>query len=247
MMDPMEEDDDKKQDKVQEGGEDGTRVEDEEISVQEEVIQVVSDHDRIANIPREIVDMLEPVLKKNMEDVIEAVTKLQIQQKEKKPEEKFETKEVEESNENANDANLVLLQIKSCRTINELCIYAGLTPYRDEKQLVCDLCDEANESSIRKAGEFHYDFTAEGVDFTDTNLPNKFRDLKKHIVQHIGSNNHKEAENKQKEQDKNDKSMEIYNQKVGMKLVKMIYSNIKERNSYTKYERDVANAASNGE
>ena len=154
--DPMEEDDDKKQDKVQEGGEYGTRVEDEEISVQEEVIQVVSDHDRIANIPREIVDMLEPVLKKNMEDVIEAVTKLQIQQKEKKPEEKFETKQVEESNENANDANLVLLQIKSCRTINDLCIYASLTPYRYENQLVCDLCDEANESSIRKAGEFHF-------------------------------------------------------------------------------------------
>ena len=86
-----------------------------------------------------------------------------------------------------------------------------------------------------------------GVDFTDTNLPKKFRDLKKHIVQHIGSNNHKEAENKQKEQDKNDKSEEIYNKKVGMKLGKMIYSNVKERNSYTKYEHDVATAASNGE
>ena len=53
---PMEEDDDKKQDKVEEGGEHSTIVEDEEISVQEEVIQVASD--RIANIPREIVDML---------------------------------------------------------------------------------------------------------------------------------------------------------------------------------------------
>ena len=52
----MEEDDDKKQDKVEEGGEHSTIVEDEEISVQEEVIQVASD--RIANIPREIVDML---------------------------------------------------------------------------------------------------------------------------------------------------------------------------------------------
>ena len=33
-------------------------------------------------MPREIVDMLEPVLQKNMEDVVKALTKLQIQQKE---------------------------------------------------------------------------------------------------------------------------------------------------------------------
>ena len=66
----MEEDDDKKQDKVEEGGEHSKIVEDEEITAQEEVIQVASDHDRIANIPREIVYMLGPVLKKNMEDVV---------------------------------------------------------------------------------------------------------------------------------------------------------------------------------
>ena len=108
------------------------------------------------------------------------------------------------------------------------------------------MCDEGNKSSIRKVGEFHYNFMAEGLDFTDTNLPNKFRDLKKHIVEYIGSKNHKEAENKQKEQDKHDKSMEIYNHKVGIKLGKMIYSNMKEMNSYTKYERDVTNAASIG-
>ena len=131
--------------------------------------------------------MLEPVLKKNMEDVVEALTKLQIQHKEKEPTEKLQTAEFKKCNRNENDANIVLLQIKKCRTIKDLCTYAGLTPYQSEKQLVCNLCDEANESSIRKAGEFHYNFTVEGVDFTDTNLPNKFRDLKKHIVEHIGS------------------------------------------------------------
>ena len=41
--------------------------------------------------------------------------------------------------------------------------------------------------------------------------------------------------------------MKINNHKVRIKLGKMIYSNMKERNSYTKYEHDVANAASNAE
>ena len=126
-----------------------------------------------------------------MEDVVEALTKLQIQHKEKEPTEKLQTTEFEECNRNENDANIVLLQIKKCRTIKDLCTYAGLTPQRSDKQLVCDLCDEGNKSSIRKVGEFHYNFIAEGVDFTDINFPNKFRDLKKHIVENIGLENYK--------------------------------------------------------
>ena len=40
---------------------------------------------------------------------------------------------------------------------------------------------------------------------------------------------------------------ELYNLKVGIKLCRMVYQNLKERCSYAKYEHDFAAAALNGD
>ena len=236
---PMEEDkDDEAHDKDEE--------EEQALIPQEDI----NDHVKIVmptDLKKEIMDMFEPILQKNLEEiVVKKLNEMQLQQKERESIED-KTKVADKSCKSVESVDLVTLQVKNCRSISDLCTAAGLTMYRSEKQLVCDICDEASESSVRKAGEFSYNFEAEGVDFKEKNLPQRFRNLKKIVVDHLETKNHKNAENKLHEDDENDKKEEIYNYKVGSKLAKMIYSNVKERNLYTKYERDVAMAASNGE
>ena len=139
-------------------------------------------------------------------------------------------------------------KIEQTRNIPDLCITANMTMYRKDKKLTCDICDEDSASDIRQGGEFKYDFETEGTDFTEGNLPRSFRTLKTTVLRHVkNSNTHKLAIRNKLQKEKDDKNENVYNEKVGMKLGTMIYRNVKERNSYIKYERDVANAAALGE
>ena len=85
------------------------------------------------------------------------------------------------------------------------------------------------------------------MDFSDKNLPRTFRNLKTHVLNHVKSDSHIKARNEQLENDKKDQDDESYNYKVGMKLARKIYANCKERESYHKYERDLAQAYVDGE
>ena len=192
------------------------------------------------NLKRELMDMFEPILQKNLEEIVcKKLDEMKLQEKE------IDAKK--DSRKDGGNADMISLRVKSSRTITDLCTLAGLTVYKSDNQLVCDLCDEASESATRKAGEFSYDFEEVGTDFSDVNLPKKFRSLKEHVVLHLNSKTHQDAETAQLENDTKESADEVFNYKVGKKLAIMIYSNVKERNSYAKYERDVAQAASNGE
>ena len=74
---------------------------------------------------------------------------------------------------------------------------------------MCDLCDEASDGSVRRAGEFTYDFENEGTDFTDINLPRKFRSLKEHVILHPKTKSCIKAKKDQLEKDDNLKSEEL--------------------------------------
>ena len=127
------------------------------------------------------------------------------------------------SRKSGEDVYQVLLQIKSCISISDLCSTAGLTMFRSEKQLVCNLCDDASENIVRRAGVFHYDFDIEGGNFKEINLPSKFRYLKKSICEHINSKSPKAPDTEHKEKDKFEENLHLYNHKVGPKVGKMIY------------------------
>ena len=141
----------------------------------------------------------------------------------------------------------ILLKLKSCRSMEDLCRNGGFSMYRGQQKVICDLCDDASDNVTKKGGEFSYDFEETGIDFNDSNMPRKFRAFKERIINHLKTKAHKEAVEKQQELDKEDASNELYNHKVGMKLGSMVYQNLKERCSYAKYERDVAAAALNGD
>ena len=106
----------------------------------------------------EIMNMFEPLLKNNLEEIVKKLNEIQIQHA---PKDMKNNTESEGCRKSAEDVNIVLLQIKSCRSISDLCTTAGLLMFRSEKQLVCDLCDDASENLVRKAGVFHYDFDIE--------------------------------------------------------------------------------------
>ena len=213
-----------------------------EVAEKEVEVETSTEHVSIQvpeDFKTQIVEAIEPMLQRNLEDIV--VNEF------KKMTVKNGDQEKLRKDDKSSEENIVILQIKSCRNVQDLCTSAGLSLFRSEKLLVCDVCDDHSDSYTRKAGEFSYDFEAVGIDFTEKNLPEKFRNLKKNIVHHIGTKNHKEADNSKKEQDKTEIKYQLFNYKAGIKLGKMVYSNVKERTSYAKYERDVANAASLGE
>ena len=141
----------------------------------------------------------------------------------------------------------IVLRLKSCRSMEDLCAFGGFSMYRGQNKVICDLCDEASDKITNKGGEFCYDFEENGIDFNDSNMPRKFRAFKERIINHLETKAHKEAVADQEKNDEEDASNEVYNHKVGIKLGSIVYQNIKERCSYAKYERDVAAAALNGE
>ena len=141
----------------------------------------------------------------------------------------------------------IVLKLKSCRSMEDLCIFGGFSMYIGQQKVICDLCIDASDNVTKKAGEFSYDFEETGVNFNDCNMPRKFRAFKERIINHLKTKAHKEAAEKQLDLDNKDASNELYNYKVGMKLGSIVYQNLKERCSYAKYERDVAAAALNGD
>ena len=60
------------------------------------------------------------------------------------------------------------------------------------------------------------------------------------------SKSHKDADAIDRKISKKEASEQIYTHKIGMKLTKMVNSNLK-RDSYNKYERDVALATTNND
>ena len=160
---------------------------------------------------------------------------------------KQSTSTLSEEKEDIEDTQI--LKVKSARDIESLCVIAGLTMYRHQSKLVCDVCDEINDYSneYKNKGEFKYDFNTHGIDFTNGNQPREFRNLKTHICEHLKSVTHKKMVNTLSEKNKEEEAMEIYNYKAGMKLGRQIYSNVKEKATYSKYERDCAQAAMNKE
>ena len=141
----------------------------------------------------------------------------------------------------------IVLKLKSCRSMEDLCAIGGFSMFRGQNKVICDLCDEASDKMTNKGGEFCYDFEENGIDFNDSNMPRKFRAFKERIINHLATKAHKEAVADQEKNDAEEASNEINNYKVGLKLGSIVYQNIKERCSYAKYERDVAAAAFNGE
>ena len=61
---------------------------------------------------------------------------------------------------------------------------------------------------MKKADEFSYDFEGEGTDFTKSNMPRKFRNLKTNVASHLKSKNHKIAKDNKAESDKMDEKIE---------------------------------------
>ena len=153
-------------------------------------------------------------------------------------------KDKEKENDEVED---IVLKLKTCRSMEDLCIIGGFSMYRTQQKIICDVCDEAFDNVTKRGGEFSYNFEETGIDFNDCNMPRKFRAFKERVINHIKTKAHKDAVVKQNAADQEEAANEIYNYKVGMKLGSMIYQNVKERCSYKKYERDVAAAALNGE
>ena len=140
-----------------------------------------------------------------------------------------------------------ILRVTTCKTIEELCIFGELSLYTNQKKLICDICDDDSSGEIKRSGEFSYDCEAEGKNFTQTNMPRKFWNLKSHAAGHLKSSIHIKAKSNKDKRDKEDEECDTYNYKIGMKQGKIVYNNIKERESYAKYSRDVAHRTSNGE
>ena len=149
----------------------------------------------------------------------------------------------------ASDNDERLLVIQGSKSIDELCLRAGMTPFEREKKIICDICthDDLTDDFARKLGEFRYDQFEYGDDFTNRSESREFRNLKTIVVKHFKSQYHMKMSNDLVEKHKKDEVNEVYNTKVGMGRARQIYENVKNKCSYEKYESDCLVSSLNGE
>ncbi len=241
LQERMVESDDESMQSVHSNNEETTLEETAEKPPQNEHVVNENSKDEAIQLSENTVNALSNMLNEKLDPLTKKISELQIA---------VVNNDRTEQDSEIKDAPIVenqILRVNACKTIEDLCISAELTMYINQKQLVCDICDEDSKSDVRKSGEFSYDFETEGTDFSKVNQPRKFRNLKSHVVLHLKSQTHTKAKSDKEGKDKQEEKDETYNYKIGMKLAKIVYSNIKERESYAKYSRDIAHRASNGE
>ena len=106
----------------------------------------------------------------------------------------------------ASDMDEKLLVIQGSKSIDELCLRAGMTPFEREKKIICDVCthDNLTDDHARKLGEFRYDLFEYGHDFTDRSESREFRNLKTVVIKHFKSQYHMKMSNDLTEKHKQD-------------------------------------------
>ena len=146
----------------------------------------------------------------------------------------------------ASDNDERLLVIQGSKSIDELCLRAGMTPFEREKKIICDICthDDLTDDFARKLGEFRYDQFEYGDDFTNRSESREFRNLKTIVVKHFKSQYHMRMSNDIVEKHKQDEANEVIILK-GMRRARQIY--VKNKCSYEKYESDCLISSLNGE
>lgn len=106
-------------------------------------------------------------------------------------------------------------------------------------EVVCDIC--VNERDGRHTGVYQY-HSSEGVDFTGSYQPRRFRDLKEHIKVHMNGMTHQRNLESYEGQKKEEIAYIAKNKTTGLLLGTYAYSAIKNHNC-SLYEENVAIAA----
>ena len=150
----------------------------------------------------------------------------------------------------AADAKEKLLLVQGSRSIDELCLKAGLTAFESQSKLLCDVCTHDSfeyDDERQNDGVFTYDMFKHGDNFEEKSKPREFRMLVTKVVKHLQSKIHEKMSEDLVEKEKEDGVKETFNHKIGLRLARQIYENVKNKCSFNKYESDCLLAALSGE
>ena len=171
------------------------------------------------------------------------------QGKSSKGEDIIETKAVQENNEKFDEEmDTLLAKVTLARSIAEI-EHTGFVYDPNKNELRCSVCAipqlAAEDSPAMHAGSLTGVFAYEqktGLLFSDENLPEEFRNLKKHLKRHIKKSK-KHLSNVMEEIEKKQKAVKRKgnNYEAGMVLGRACMKLFLKGRPYTDYEHDVLN------
>ena len=110
------------------------------------------------------------------------------------------SKECKNGKEADDDENTISYVFQSCRSISDITSFFDEFEFDEESSIiVCRICVPLGNSLLSRAGLNNHPavfvYNAEnGLDFpVGCNLPSEFRCLKRHLKDHLSSNNHRKA------------------------------------------------------
>ena len=132
--------------------------------------------------------------------------------------------------------------VQNCKSLDRLCDLAGLIVDDDNELLLCDVCNscESSNASLRsRPGSFHYDFSL-GTDFTATNQPTQFVNLKRSVSRHITQRKtHLNIVAEKEEDNEKRRKMQAKQQTVGVTVGKQVYKALKLGRPFADFETDM--------
>ena len=177
------------------------------------------------------------VIKQNVEKIVESNEKNQ-----NTCNTKPETNDGVSMNE---DIEILIAKVTLARSVKEI-ESAGFTFDEEKEELSCSVCgtvdsnNDDNSSKLQTTGIFKYEKLT-GMIFTpEENLPDKFRNLKKHVKRHVKqSTAHIENLQSQIEKQKDAEGKKTNNYGAGMNLGRICYKLYVKGRPFTDYEGDV--------
>ena len=117
--------------------------------------------------------------------------------------------------------------IQCSNSLDRLCAINKLVADEEKGILECDISStDIGCRSKARAGIFHYDFSL-GCDFSESNQPMAFVNLKKSVARHIASTAHQNSATNLQEESENQRKLQAKEQSIGLVLGKQAYRLLK--------------------
>jgi hypothetical protein len=177
------------------------------------------------------------IIKQNVEKIVESTEKNQ-----NTCNTKLETNHGMSMNE---DIETLIAKVTLARSVKEI-ESAGFTFDEEKEELSCSVCstvdtnNDDNSSNLQTTGIFKYEKQTGMIFAPEENLPDKFRNLKKHVKRHVKqSTAHIENLQSQIKKQKEAEGKKTKNYEAGMNLGLICYKLYVKGRLFTDYEEDV--------
>ena len=201
--------------RVDEDKQDETGVGQEKSDLEE--VEVAVDTSRSANAEENA----------KLDKILELLSRLQVP-----------TAEISHTSADLDEISAAKILLQGSKSIQRICEIAKLTADLEKDILICDIC--CSDTSIKArtrtaAGIFHYDLSL-GLDFTISNQPALFSNLKKSVGRHIANAVHQKNLLANREKTEQQRKLKAKEKSIGVPVGKQAYRLLKCCRPHTDFE-----------